>query len=472
MRVLTALVLAVAVAGAAGRAAADDVHVDADTSFQAYEVRSPGTAALMTRRRLVQTLGATWSRELSGGDRGEGTRPRIDASFRLRLDQDFGDTCLLSRDICVRATDAREPAVYQPLASDTDIDAPEAWVGVTGLPMSTSLRAGRQLRFDPAGMVRFDGARARFAPLAWLSAEAWGGAVVRRTSLAGSPAFEPEGAIRIDLTDEGVDPSAVPFVAEPTVTWTAGAALALGHPRWVQGRIGFRETFEEAGLVARRGWVDLASGPASWLRLAATGVLDPTDGALVDASGRVTVRPVRRLDLEVAVERHLPRFDQGTVWAYFDLVPIHELRLAARFRPSARVELGAAVRGRRADFGGDRGHEQDVGGEGRARVRLGAFRFGAEAFVWGGDLGPVAAFAVDLERPLGRWLRLRGRASVWHFDDPLRAGLYGTSVSEAAGLALRLSEVTEVVVELEHAHSRVVGHRFRGLAALHVEVWR
>jgi hypothetical protein len=64
------------------------------------------------------------------------------------------------------------------------------------------------------------------------------------------------------------------------------------------------------------------------------------------------------------------------------------------------------------------------------------------------------------------------RASVWHFDDPLRQGMHGTTTLEAIAARFRLSELTAIRLEVEHARSRVTGHRLRGLLTLALEVWR
>ena len=100
------------------------------------------------------------------------------------------------------------------------------------------------------------------------------------------------------------------------------------------------------------------------------------------------------------------------------------------------------------------------------------FRFGASGFAWSGALGPLAGVSFDVRRPLFGWLELGLDVSVWHFDDPNREQLYGTVVSEVLSGRFRLSPETLVLAELQHATSRVVGHRFRGVIALRVDTWR
>jgi len=464
----TVVVMAAWISWWHGHAGADDVHLDSDTSFQAYEVRSPGTAALMTRRRLVQSLGFTWMRDLVEPEDAGAPVPRLAASLRLRLDQDFGDTCLVHRDLCIRATNPDDPATYQPLASDTVVDAPEAWVEVRGLPLGLRARVGRHLRGSVLGFVRVDGASARIEPRRWAAVEAYGGRLVRGTSVAGTDAFAPEGALR--LSPDGTDRDRAPFLDEPSTTWVGGGALEIGRAEAVRGAVRFREVRDGDGLVGRRGALSLASEPVDALRVSVDGAWDLSDAELVDAVGAVTVRPSDEVTTRATVEHHVPTFDLGTIWAYFDLVPVSEASATVSWEPARGVELGGGLRGRRADFGD--GDELDAGAEGTVRFQLAGVRVGLSGFAWGGDLGPVAAVLLDAWRPVGSRVRLELRASAWHFDDPLRAGLYGTSVSEAAGVRFELTRQTWTRLSVEHAHSRVAGHRFRGLAALAIEVWR
>ncbi|RLB46909.1 MAG: hypothetical protein DRJ42_26620 [Deltaproteobacteria bacterium] len=466
------LVFGVAVVGSGvGLARADDFHIDSDTAFQAYEVRSPGTAVFMARRRLLQTLALTWSRPVAEPAVGDEPTPRVAASLRLRLDQDFGQTCLIDRDYCARATESGARGSYQPLASDTDVDAPEAWVELRGLPAAGRLRLGRHLSFGPAGMLRLDGASGHVAPSAWLSFQAFGGAVVRQTSLAGGVGtFEPQGIVRRDL-DDGVSPERVPWIDEPTTTWAAGGTVSLGHARYLQARVGYRHILEDAGNVAATGALTLTSNPVPAFSVTARGVWDFIGAGVQDAQAEVTVAPHETLSFRARAEHHVPRFDYGSIWMYFDLVPITEGLLSATFHPTRRFEVGVGARARYASLGAQ-GEEQDVGFEGHGLFRALGFDVALSGSTWGGDLGPVASVLVDIQRPIVWWARLDARASVWHFDDPLREGLYGTSVAEALGVIFTLSEPTTLRLDFEHSYNRVAGNRFRFIAHLSVDVWR
>jgi hypothetical protein len=453
-----------------GRGHADDYHIDSDTAFQAYEVRSPGTSVFMARRRLLQTLALTWSRTVGEPrDSGEPT-PRISGSLRLRLDQDFGQTCLVDRDLCFRATEAGSTGDYQPLASDTDVDAPEAWVELRGLPGDARLRLGRQLRWDAAGMFRLDGASAHVAPLSFVGLSAFGGALVRQTSLAGVGTFEPQGIVRREV-DPRVDPARASFVDAPTTTWAGGGALDIGHPKYLLARLSFRHFTEPAGAVSSSAALSLSSHPVSALLVNVRGVWDLLGETVQDAEADVTLSPVETLSVRVRAEHHVPRFDYGSIWMYFDLVPITEGSIGLTWSPARHFELGGAARTRYASINEDT-EESDLGVEGHGLFRVADFDVGLWGFMWGGDLGPVAGVLLDVSRSLAWWVRLYARASLWHFDDPLRQGLHGTSVADALGVLFTLSEPTTLRFDLEHSYNPIVGNRFRFIAHLSVDVWR
>jgi hypothetical protein len=486
-RVSLALSLWLSVAVPCGRshARADDVRIESDSAFQAYEVRSPGTSVFQTRRRLVTTAGFGWAHALADEPDDTGRTPRLTATVRLRLTQEFGDTCLVARALCVRATDPRDLAAFQPLARDTWIDVPTAYAEATGLPLGLEVRLGRQLHHDVMGMLRADAVRVRVEPWDTVALEALAGMLVRDTSLGGSPAFEPIGAPRLDVN---VDPTRAPFIAAPITTPLVLAALELGRTPIVRARLAFREMRDlasadatgahvEGGVLARRASLSLASQPLDALRLEADGVLDlldtgPLTHRVIAARTGVSVRVSDAWRVAARVERQVPRFDPGSIWAYFVTAPIAEAQLDADWTANERLTFGAGLRGRRAELGGQDGEDVDLGTEGRARARFGPLGVGGSMFVWSGDLGPMAGVLLDGTLRVDRTLQLEARVSVWHFDDANRPDLYGTTVSEVVGARWQVGDATSALVELEHAASRVVGHRFRAVLALRVEAWR
>jgi hypothetical protein len=440
-----------------------DFMLDTESSFVAYEVRSPGAAAFLSRRRLVQSLGATYRRTFV-----EDEPLAVTASLRLRLDHDFGDTCLVTRELCIRATDSADPNVFQPLARSVFVDAPEAWVQLSGAPLGARLRVGRQLDVRTFDFTRFDGASLRIAPFELLAVEGYGGLVVRSTSFFGSGAFEPIGSIRLDREDLSDDRA--PWVLPPSTMWVVGAGLEVGASRYAKARLGYRQTFEDDGLVSRRVSLALASQPIDALRLTAEGVLDAFDGTITDAGASVEIDPLDELFFAAEVTHRVPRFDLGSIWAYFDVAPISDVTVRGELVPNDRLTLGLSLHGRTADLG--QTSDYDAGAGAYATARVLGFRFSLDARGWGGDLGPLVSVLFGAERRMTSWLSAELRASLWHFQDPVRDELFGTSISEAIGATIDLSDTTHLRADFEHAYNRVAGHRFRALLALDIEVWR
>ncbi len=437
-------------------------RVQSDTLIVAYEVRSPRSPVTWERRRLVQSLGLDHALRMVRSD-----RPwRLVTHLDLRIDQELGQVCGRGAGGgCLREEDVEARREYQVLVENSKIDLPAGWLELQG-PVETRLRVGRLLVSDATGLVRLDGARLSVRPRAWIDLQAYGGRQTRAASFAGSSGLQPQGSIRLDLPS-GLSSDRVPWVAPPGHAWVAGGRLSVGLVKWLQATAVFREIRDAEGLVARRVGVGLTSEPVTALAVRADAIWDPTDGTLVDAWGEVEVR-WRALAARARAERHVPRFDLGSIWAWFDPVPVDRARVSLRWRLRGG-EIGGAWQGRRSVQ--QQRAEVDLGGEAWLTLRRGGWRGSVRGWLWAGDFQPVAAALVDVSRVVGvAEVYLRG--SVWHFDHPFQAELYGTSLTGALGVAATLTEVTRLRFEVEWAHNRVAGHRFRGLAALTVKAWR
>ena len=151
-----------------------------------------------------------------------------------------------------------------------------------------------------------------------------------------------------------------------------GAALARGR-----------------GEVLSRVAAGLSSMPAEWLTLSASGVYDLLTSEVIEASAEAAAGD-RTLMVRAGASHHEPRFDPGTIWAWFQTAPIDEARLGGSVRLSDDVELGGALRGRHAELGEPWGEDYDAGVEGWARARIERIDAGLSGFAWSGSLGPVA----------------------------------------------------------------------------------
>jgi len=435
-------------------------EVRSNTTLVAYEVRSPRTAVTFERRRLVQTLGVDHALRLGG----EESPWRLTTHLDLRLDQELGRTCD-PEGRCLNESDPEERRDYQVLVDNGRFDAPQAHVTLRELERDVELRLGRQLLWDATGFARIDGGRVGWRRR-FVDVSVYGGKQTRDASFLGSSGYAPLGSLRVSLPGE-LAPERVPEIAPPSPTWMLGGVASAGSAKVVRVGVAYREVQDADGLVSRRIGVVARSAPHPLLQLRAQAAVDPTDGTVGDGLGEAALgrgRVVTRLRFE----HHEPRFALGTIWAWFDLVPVRELSLSMEWRPEEGWSVGAVAKGRESR---PAQVEHDAGGEAWLRYRRGGWSAGVRSWVWGGDLGSVAATFLDAARRFGR-TEVYGRLSVWHFDDPQRAELYATSVASALGARVRITRIAEARLELGYAHNRVVGHRFRGLASLTVRALR
>ncbi len=448
-----------------GEAHAGDYQLDAATRFDIYEINVPDSPVVLVRRRLVQNLGFAYAQPIGRADAPIG---RLVARTRVRFDFDFGSTCL--RDgRCIDPTDASSPLTYDPLVREPGLDVPDLWIGLVDLPRDAEVRAGRMVRLGTIGMVRYDGVAAGVSPVAPLRLEAYGGQQVRTTSLAGSYGFEPLGSLRLELPD-GAIPLAPGLAQPPSRTYVAGVDAQTLSPRFARARVGYRESWDGDGLVLRRVSFGATTEPVEPLRIQADGVVDLRDGSFIDVVGVVAYH-AGPIDVRAVLERHEPRFDPGTIWGWFDLVPVAWARVGVDASVSRSLRVGGDLRGRRSDFG-EEGIERGAGGELRGTVALPGGSVALVLEAQGGDLGPYGAARAYADHRLGPAGLVELTASAFHFDDRLRVGYSGLAMHESVAFGYRISPETAAQVRIEHAYNHLVGHRFRGFVLFLVELWR
>lgn len=436
----------------------------ADSHFMAYAVQTPRSPVRLARRRFVQTVG--FSQAIRLGDLRAPWTVRV--AFDARLDQELGDVCTRDEEPrCLRETDVASRRDFQVLARITRLDLPEARVEIAPPGGRHRLRLGRQILFDPAGFLRLDGARATSELARWASVDAYAGLFAHEASFGGPDGFMLQGDLRFDLPDDLASERA-PFVAEPTRTWVVGGTLSVGDARVVRAELVGREVRDVGGAVAaRRAGFALRSRPVDPLGLRVLAMWDPTDGTLVDGVAEVELRTPRGL-VRASGRRSEPRFDLGSIWAWFDLVPTDVLSLDGLLRlgPRWQISGGARARWTRLDA-----PVLDAGLDLGLDWRRGSRFFGIGGTLWAGSAGETAFIRVDGGRRVGV-ADLYTRGSVWHFAHPWQETLYGTSVALAAGAAALLTDHMRLRFELEWMHNQVAGHRVRGLASLTLRVWR
>jgi hypothetical protein len=314
------------------------------------------------------------------------------------------------------------------------------------------------------GFTRFDGLALAARPLRELGVEVYGGSMVRGTSLAGSSPFDLQGNRYVPSStppDPRIDPARDAWIVGGTVRASAGPLFAAS--------LDARYAWDSRGELLRRAGLALSSSPVDALRLDAQGTLDLLDLELIAAMASAELR-LDPITIRASVDHQVPRFDPSTIWAWFDAAPVDQVRLGASGRVSPDLEIGGALRGRRVDRGDDQ--DLDAGLELHAQTRIEGAQISASGFAWSGALGPVAGASLEASRALLANVSIEGQLSVWHFDDPLRDQSYGTVISTILGGRWAITEQASVLLELQHAFSRVSGHRFRGMLVLSVSTWR
>jgi hypothetical protein len=451
---------------AAWPARADDVRVDAETTLQAYDVASPATPVVWARRRLTQTLGLGYVKTL-GEARDDAPPASLQVHLRLRLNQEFGTSCLPNGQLCYAVVDPERRGSYTPLVDDGYIDLPYAYVETRDGPYGFSTRVGRQLHADAVGFARVDGLSARVEPATWLAFESVFGSLVRRTSVAGSDAFVPSNLPRLDLTTAEL--ASTSYLLAPTITWLGAAGVEIGEERWLRARVSYRALQESGGWLERRVGFGLATAPSPALRFDAHAVADALQLGLIDAElGASLTRDQWHARLQL--ERHEPRFEASSIWAYFDVAPLWlgTLRVARQFNANFDVSLGAS--GRRTELTG--GAEHELGADAAASLHDARDSLTLTGFGWAGGTGPLWGSSLSASRRVTLPIRIEAELSVMRIDDPMRAALSGLSLYELLGAHFSVSEESEIEIALSHAHSRAAGHRLSLLAFLHLGAWR
>ncbi len=432
-------------------------EIHADARIIAYEVAHPRSPVRYSRRRLVQQTGLEHVLVL-----GEERQWRLVSHLQVRLDQELGSVCLRGTDTCIRETDDDARRDFQLLVRNSRLDMPRVWLGLQGPGLN--LRLGRVVVFDASGFARVDGGRVELNPHAWVSIRAYGGRRTTDASFAATPGLQTQGSIQIGLPED-FSPERAPFAFAPSRTWVLGGAVDL-HARGYGVEGGWREVQDQSGIVARRTWVAARARIAA-LGLRGSAVWDPTDGTMVDGSAEASVQ-LGRFTTRAVFERHVPRFDLGSIWSWFTLVPVDRATVGVDWRADT-WRMGALARARRTVD--DQNNEADFGGEVYANFRRRSWHTSMRAFVWAGDLQPMAALFLDVRRRISM-VEVYARGSLWHFDHPFQDNLYGLSTATAIGTRVNLTDNTLLQADVEWAHNRVVGHRIRGLVGVTVRAWR
>jgi hypothetical protein len=452
----------------ASPARAFEGQVRAETAAQAWQVRGPSGAPVLSLRRLTQTLSlGAWQRN----DNPRGAAWTVRA--RLRIDSDFGGACDASGERCLGELERSRTAEFAPLFARRAVDLPFAYIDGEGLlGRVVDLRLGRQFVVDPLGFFVFDGARVQVHLGARARVELYGGLETRTGFPLSSGRFERDGLVRADRARW--DPTLAPGVLDRAQAGAAGVALTLTPAAALYARATWRRVWTRDGTAEEKLGAVAELRAGAYALVSAEAVYSVPHNTVGNLSVGVEHAPPGSVSWGVELSRFRPTFDPTSLWASFWTDPTDDLRarlelpLGPRWTAVAsglarRYALGENSAGR--DAPADRDAYAGGGALGllhrRGRVEgsaRGRFEAGGAGARGGVDL--TASWWV---RP-GR-VRLDGGASLWAVHDAFRA-TRTVSVAVLLGATVRLGRVAEVSFNLEEDSNSVVGARLRATGLL------
>jgi hypothetical protein len=470
--VLRAVVASVALCAWPARAWAFDAVVRAETQAQAYQVRGPAGAPVLSLRRITQTL------SLHAVDRPSSARGvTYTARVRLRIDSDFGSACDPTTDRCLDELNQSRVAEFAPLFARRSLDLPFAYVDATGVWRGRiDLRFGRQLVIDALGFLLFDGGRARLNLGSVLALEVYGGAETRSGFPLSSGRYERDGITRLDRT--GWDASLVPTVQDRAAAGVIGVAVETLGDGPLHTRATWRRVVSGDGIAEEKAGLSADLTLSERVRFFGDAVYSIPQRLLATLSVGGEWIGVRGHSVGIELARYRPTFDLTSIWASFWVDPTDDARVRGEVPLGRGWRVSGAVFGRRYALSELAPSPNSavlpdlyaVGaslGLSSPRVKnQGTFRVQGE----GGALGARAGADVMLRV----WLRPRIRwdvgLSAWWVTDALRPERDVVSFGFVTGALVRLGRIADIGVNLEDDVNRLVGHRMRAMAVLDLQV--
>lgn len=506
-----------------------EAQIDAQTQAQAYQVRNRWGAPVLSRRRVMQTLGLDVTRIGLGDayedDEGTGDEVQVTFRARMRFDTDFG---IESGEIEPGA-DAR---AFVPGLTRAPFDLMYGYFDIRNVASGLmSARLGRQYVIDSLGWWSFDGALVRLDLPIYLGIEGYTGWEQRGGLPLSGSAFERDGVWRGDRF--GMEGELYPEYLQSSMAPAQGVAIeTVGIPVF-HGRFAYRRVWN-TGTVATRALVgqQRVSTYEGWrMSQERMGVsADVTVDDVGSVRGAMTYDLIRamvtswnvstdvyatsRFVLGVDADREVPVFDGDSIWNWFAADPMTTVAVRGDWVISKRLR-GAVSAGIRwvdvpvqlADGAGKVGVDgvddgegvgantkenaeekvafvEQMDGIGRVSVRydLDAGQVGMGAMMDRGGRGVRDGVDVFGDYELAERYGLSARVSLYDWRDGTASGSVGektaatgykratTSFGYVLGGGYRIDDQMMARIEWEHDINDKVGHRYRILASLQLAV--
>ncbi len=450
-------------------ASAFDAEVRAETIAQAYQLRGPAGAPVISSRRVTQTLSI-----------GIVERPRerrgITVVFRarLRFDADFGQACDPVSNRCLDETNRTRPDQFVPLYSQRTMDVSFAYLDVLGIGRGAlDLRLGRIFQADSLGFFLFDGARVRLRLADYVIAEGLVGLETRAGFLASDGRFERDGLMRADRG--GWDPSLAPYVLDRSLAPVLGVAVETGTAVPLYARISYRRVWSAQGIAEEKIGAVIDAAILPTLRVFGDAVWSIPQQLLTNANLTGDWHHPRGVRFAVDFSRWRPSFDLSSIWIAFWSDPTDTVTARTEIPLTRGLSLTANALARRyalsesgpSTHGAVLPDAWNAGGGGALVLRAAAYQGSLRGTFEGGAVGlrggidAAAAWWVWPER-----IRLDARLSLWHVEDQLRPERAGLSFGAVLGATMRLGSLADLHADIEDDINRFVGNRFRAMAIL------
>jgi hypothetical protein len=490
-----------------GEARALDGEVTSDTTAQFYDMRSPTGEAIIARRRFVTTLGVSaydiLDRPQIPGGGADPHAPELLFRARLRYDADYGASA--------GEADTTSFGRLVPGFARGPIDLMYGYVeGRRFLRGWLGFKLGRQYVTDALGWYAFDGGLVRVTTPFYLAIEGYGGLEVRGGMPLSTPRFERDGVWRGDRG--GYDPSLYPSFQPSDVAPAFGASIESTGVTWLHGRLTYRRVQNTGASNVS----EFASGLATPVAYTGSRISQEKLGYSIDATlaelggaragisydlylakvgsmyATVDAFLGKRLTLSLDYDYFQPTFDGDSIWNFFMSEPMNDLGLRGTFLATDKLSLSAGAHTRiytlqtQEEYANASINQQpsnpsyfpsspvafDGGGNLAARYKWNEGWLGARANGNFGEGGDRVGGDVYAERLLETRYIVQGRASLWQWNDKLRAGRDATSLGYVAGVGYKLAPRAQTLFEFEHTMNRLVGQRFRAMLWLSVAVTR
>ncbi|MBX3190220.1 MAG: hypothetical protein KF819_24690 [Labilithrix sp.] len=487
------LLLGAAVLLTPGVSFALEPEITSDTAAQFYDVRSPTGETVISRRRLMTTLGVSVYDLYDKPEDPNG--PSLTFRARMRYDADYGGSGA--------ETDVTNFGRVVPGFDRGPVDLMYGYVeGRRFLRGWLGFKLGRQYVVDALGWWSFDGGSVKITTPYFFAAELYGGLEQRGGMPLSTPRYERDGVWRGDRT--GYDPSLYPSFQPNDVAPAYGAALESAGFTWLHGRLTYRRVHNTGASNASQ-FANGLRAPVAYdgTRISSERLGYAFDGTLPDVGGvkgglaydlynarfanifgSLDVYASNKVTLSLDYDYFAPTFDGDSIWNFFMSMPMNDMGVRASWDATDKLAIAGGLRGRAFQLQTEPERESTVqntspnnlaagnyypssaiepmaGGNLAARYRWGEGSLGARG---SGDFsknGSRLGLDVYGERTIETRYVVSARTGLWRWDDELRPDRDATSFQYVLGAGYKLFPRSLAFAELEHNMNRIAGHRFR-----------